>query len=105
MALKKEYHEIVWSPRAFKSYEGILQYIEGEFNGVAVQKFVRKTMNILAHISRDPLMFRESEKEKNKHLVVITGKTTLYYRVKPRKKEVELLLFWDNGQNPGRLRY
>ena len=58
MALKHELHAIVWSPRAYRSYESILHYIEEKFNEQAVQKFVRKTLNMLAHISRDPAMFR-----------------------------------------------
>jgi hypothetical protein len=49
-------------------------------------------------------MFRESVKGKNKHIVVITEKTTLYYRVKPRKKEMELLLFGDARRNPERIK-
>jgi hypothetical protein len=66
---------------------------------------VKRTMDILSHVAYDPEMFRKSEKGKNKHIVVITGKTTLYYRVKPRKKEVELLLFWDNRRNPEKIHY
>ncbi len=105
MALVQELHTIVWSPKALKSYEEILQYIEGEFNDIAVQKFVRKTLTMLAHIARDPAMFRKSDKGKHKHIVVVTEKTTLYYRVKPRKREVQLLLFWDNRRNPNHLDY
>ena len=45
-------------------------------------------------------MFEESRKKKNVRKGFVTKHNTLYYRVRPRKKELQLLLFWDNRQDP-----
>jgi hypothetical protein len=50
-------------------------------------------------------MFEESRKKKNIRKGYITRHNALYYRVKPIKKELELLTFWDNRQNPENSRY
>lgn len=98
-------YDITWSPGALSSYEAILNYIGEKFSKTDVQKFIGKTLVMLEHVSRNPTMFRKSEKGRNKHIVVITKQTTLYYRYKPKKKEVELLLFWDTRRNPSKLKY
>jgi len=50
-------------------------------------------------------MFKTSEKKKNIRKGFVTKHTSLYYRVKPRKKSIELLAFWDNRQNPKKFKY
>jgi hypothetical protein len=50
-------------------------------------------------------MFQASRKKKNVRKGLITKHNTLYYRIKPRKKELELIIFWDNRKDPGELTY
>jgi hypothetical protein len=50
-------------------------------------------------------MFQSSRKKKNIRRGFITKHNSLYYRIKPRKKELELLTFWDNRQDPEKLNY
>jgi hypothetical protein len=50
-------------------------------------------------------MFEESKKKKNVRKGLISKHNTLYYRVKPRKKELQLLMFWDNRQDPKKLKF
>ncbi len=101
--MTKGAYSLIWSPKALKSYNAILDYIGEKFSDVEIQKFVRRTLSILEHITQNPSMFRLSEKGKNKHIVVISKQTTLYYRHRQHKKEVELLLFWDTRQDPKKL--
>ena len=105
MALRSRTNQIIWSPKAARSYDDIISYLISEFTEKEIQKFVRKSNRILELITLDPGMFRISEKGKHKHIVVLTKQTTLYYRFKPNKKEIELLLFWDTRQNPNRVKY
>ena len=55
---------------------------------------------MLEQIKQNPEMFEESRKKKNVRKGFVTKHNTLYYRVRPRKKELQLLLFWDNRQDP-----
>jgi hypothetical protein len=45
-------------------------------------------------------MFKASKKKKSVRKGFITEHNSLYYQVKPRKREIELITFWDNRQNP-----
>ena len=105
MVIKRAIYTIAWSPRALKDYYTIIDIIGEKFGDAAIQKFVRRTMAVLEHVSFNPEIFRPSEKNKNKHIALITKQTTLYFRVKPKKKDVELLLFWDTRRNPKTLKY
>ena len=64
-----------------------------------------KTEKVLSLIAKDPEMFEISRKKKNVRKGFITKHNTLYYRIKPRKKELELITFWDNRQDPKKLAY
>jgi len=50
-------------------------------------------------------MFEESRKKKYVRKGFVTKHTTLFYRIRPRKKELQLLLFWPNRDDPGKLPY
>ena len=104
MALKSPL-PITWSPKSAKSFDNIVKYLEAKFADREVQKFIRQTVKILEYIAQNPNMFRSSVNSKHKHVVILNKHTTLYYQYKPIKKEVELLLFWDNRQDPKRLKY
>jgi plasmid stabilization system protein ParE len=105
VALKYSAYSIEWSPEALRSFDTIIHYIEERFSISAAQKFAKRTMSIVVLIAERPELFRKSEKSKNKHIVVVTKQTTLYYRVNHRKKLVQLLLFGGTRQNPASLNY
>ena len=56
-------------------------------------------------IRHNPEMDEESKKKRSIRKILITKQNTLYYRVKSHKKELEILVFWDNRQDPGNLDY
>jgi hypothetical protein len=58
---------------------------------------------LLEQIKSNPEMFLASRKKKNVQKGLITKHNTLYYRIKPRKKEIELITFWDHRQDPKKL--
>ena len=65
-----------------------------------MQNFINEVESLLDQIKQSPEMFEESRKKKNVRKGFVTKHNTLYYRVRPRKKELQLLLFWDNRQDP-----
>ncbi len=67
--------------------------------------FVGKTNDIIRTITTNPKAFTVSTKRKNDHKSFITKYNSLFYLVKPRKMEIVLLTFWDNRQNPEKLKY
>lgn len=97
--------EVVWTNKASDSYWKVIEYLEKEFGNKVVSDFVTAVHDKVELISSNPLLFRKSDSQKNIFITVIHKRLTLTYRYRPRKKRIELLVFWGTRQNPSRLRY
>lgn len=97
--------KIFWSPKAIHDYEKILSYLQVEWNEEIMQQFYSRTMEVIKAIENNPNLFIESSKRKNVRKAVLTKHNSLFYVVRPRKKEIVLLTFWDNRKNPSHLKY
>ncbi len=97
--------EIVWSNQARKDYYKLLDYLQENWGLNGVNSFVDKTEEVLGVIKRNPKAFVESPRKKNIRKGFVTKHNSLFYKVRPYKKEIILLTFWDNRQNPKKLKY
>ena len=97
--------KIFWSPKARNDFENILDYLLKEWGIKEVESLIKKTDRVLNAIAQNPKMFIESSKRKNVRKGFITKHNSVFYLVKSRNKEVVLLTFWDNRQNPEKLIY
>jgi plasmid stabilization system protein ParE len=84
---------------ALKSYFKVADYLQEEWGNAVVDNFAKEVERVVLGIKNAPNMFEVSLKYKNVRKGFITEHNTLYYRIKPRKKEIELLVFWDNRQD------
>lgn len=91
---------IIWSPTARITYLNILKYLDDNWTLKEVTAFADRTNEILEFIRQNPLFYPYS-KESDTHRCVVVKQVNLYYRIKLR--EIELLVFWDNRQNPAKL--
>lgn len=97
--------KISWTPKARQSYFEIIEYLEKTWTEREIQYFIIEVDHLLEQIRQNPEMFEESRKKKNVRKAVFTKQNTLYYKVRSRKKELQLIVFWDNRTNPGKLPY
>ena len=97
--------KISWTPTAKKTYFAVLDYLEETWTEKEVQNFIHEVNTLLNQIAQNPEMFKSSLKMKDIRKGFITKHNSLYYRIKPRKKELELLTFWDNRQDPEKSNY
>ncbi len=97
--------KVRWTVTAKGSYFNILEYLEESWSEKEVLNFISEVDSLLKQISINPKMFQESKAKRNIRKGFISKHTTLYYRFRPRKKELELLSFWDNRQDPNKLVY
>ena len=97
--------KISWTRTARRTYFKVLDYLAENWTKREVVNFINEVENLLNQITNNPEMFQSSRKKKNVRKALITKHNTLYYRIKPRKKELELITFWDNRQNPNKLAY
>jgi hypothetical protein len=50
-------------------------------------------------------MCRPSQKRKNVRIAILNKHTQMVYHFKPRKKQLQILLFWNPKQNPAKFKY
>lgn len=97
--------EIIWSNQARKDYFTVLDYLNKKWGSNEVRSFVKKTEEVLKVIKKHPQTFIESAQKRNVRKGFVTKHNSLFYKVNYNKKEIVLLTFWDNRQNPTKLKY
>ena len=96
---------IVWSLKALQSYYKIVDFLTSEWNETVAKNFIIEVEKVIDEIRQNPYLFESSKRYKNVRKGFISKHNLLFYRVKPRKKEIELLIFWDTRQDDNKLRY
>jgi len=97
--------KIIWSNQARKDYYKILSYLFEHWGLHEVKSFIDKTEDVIELIKIHPNSFIESTRKRHFRKGFVTKHNSLFYRVRPVKKEIILLSFWDNRQNPKKLKY
>ena len=95
-------YSIKWLPEAELTYALILKYLEENWTSKEVMNFVDRTDKVIESIAERPKLYIYSKK-KGAFRAVVTKQTSLFYRIK--SDEIELLIFWDNRQDPAKLRF
>ncbi len=97
--------KIKWTTRAKTDFSKVLEYLNENWGIREVENFINQTDIVLKGIAKNPQMFVESTKKNSVYKGFITKHNSLFYRVKPQKKEILLLTFWDNRQNQKKRKY
>lgn len=90
---------VIWTQRALKAYFKVADYLQKEWGDTVVKNFADEVDKLISEIKNTPDMFEASKKYKYVRKGLVTKHNTLFYRIKPRKKEIELLIFWDNRRD------
>lgn len=98
-------YKVLWTNRAIKSAENIVKYLEEEWTEKEANDFLDAVDDIIEAIELNPKLFRASLKRPHIHLAIIKRRTLLVYQIRPQKKQITLLLFWNPKQSPKKLRY
>nr|NQU88883.1 type II toxin-antitoxin system RelE/ParE family toxin [Bacteroidota bacterium] len=94
---------VFWTPTARLTYLEILEYLERDWTFNEIKNFILEVDDVIEKISRNPYMFPPSRKEKSIRKGFVTSHNSLYYRINEDTKDIELLTFWDNRQDPKKL--
>ena len=96
---------VVWSFKALQTYFTIVDYLKNEWGDNIAENFIIKVEKVIDEIRQNPYMFEASKKYKNVRKGFLDKHNLLFYRVKPRKEIIELLIFWDTRQDDKKIRY
>ncbi|MFZ5970924.1 MAG: type II toxin-antitoxin system RelE/ParE family toxin [Bacteroidota bacterium] len=83
--------EIVWTPRAQKGFEEIVRYLHDNFTEREVENFLNQADDFFKVLSESPEILQQSAKLKNTRRGPINPLTKVTYRVKPRRKPIQLI--------------
>ena len=93
-------YSIIWAPTANITYYQILEYLEQNWSINEMRNFIDRVEQVVQHISENPLHYPYS-KENDTYKCVVVKQVSLFYRLK--HQHIELLVFWDNRQDPAKL--
>ena len=96
--------KIVWSPDALTSYLSIITYLEKNWTEREIRNFVRHIEDKIQLLKTFPYIGSPFDKKKQLRKTLVHEKVQLYYRVRLRKKQVELVLFRNIYLNPDSLK-
>ena len=93
-------YTVIWSPTARLSYYKVIEYLIEKWTFNELEAFIDRTEEVITHICNNPLLYPYSVKG-NAHKCVVVKQISLFYIV--RDDIIELLVFWDNRQDPDKL--
>jgi plasmid stabilization system protein ParE len=97
--------EVFWSDSAKISFDKIIEYLTNNWSNKEIEKFVNRTNEVLSTLKRYPEMCRPSLKRKNVRIALLNKHTQMVYHFKPRKRQIEVLLFWGMKQDYRKFNY
>lgn len=96
---------IKWSDEAIETFDNNINYLIEEWSDNEIVKFIAQTSEKIKSIESNPKLYRRSEKNPSIRKTLVNKHIALYYQYLPAKNEVTLLSFWNNRQNPQKLKY
>ncbi|WP_445711614.1 type II toxin-antitoxin system RelE/ParE family toxin [Flavobacterium sp.] len=93
---------IIWSDLAIDDVSENIYYLEKEWSEKEVIRFNEKVDEVLEQLSNRNILFKPTEFE-SVFQIVIVKQITLFYEIKG--DDIILLRFWNNYQNPNKLRF
>ncbi len=95
MALK-----IVWTPKALEGLDEVLEYLETHWTSKEILTLEQNIEDFKSQVQRTPLIYPVTGKHKYVRRAVISKHNYIIYRLKPRKKVIELIYFKASKQKP-----
>ncbi|HVV54909.1 MAG TPA: type II toxin-antitoxin system RelE/ParE family toxin [Mucilaginibacter sp.] len=94
---------INWTPEAERTFSQNLEYLASRWNNKVVSDFIDKVDDALDVIALQPEAFPLHNATQNIHKSVVAPQITIYYRIL-NNESIDLLTFWNNYQNPDKLK-
>lgn len=95
--------QIIWTELARLEYWENIEYLEREWTLNDVYSFMDKTGDLIGLLAKKNLTFKPTNYE-GIFQVTVTKQITLFYRIL-ENKDIELLRFWNNYQEPKKLKF
>lgn len=92
---------VFWTPLAKESLQQVVEFLDIRWPTATVEKVLDAIDATIEQVQHQPYLGKVFPKEPIRR-VLIHPHLSLFYEIKP--KSIELLLVWDNRQDPDKLR-
>lgn len=82
--------EIIWSERAEKGFDKIIEYLEENWTEREIRNFIEESNEFFLLLKKNPKMLQPSNKT-NLYRGPMNRLTMVTYKIKPRKKQIVLV--------------
>ncbi len=94
--------DVEWSSEAINTLKAIVQYLEENWTEKELKRTSGTLEQQLSIISARPRIYKRSERLLGTHECLLSSHTSLLYKFS--QKYVFLVTFWDNRQDPEKLK-
>jgi len=93
-------YSVFWTDHALEELDTTIEYLWLNFSDVEVSRLGRSIESILANISQNPMMYPRSDMSGGIRRAVVLRFNTLYYRLDPDDRRIEVISFYSNRKDP-----
>lgn len=91
---------LVWTKRAIQGYDKIVRYLEQNWTDKEVRNFVHESDEFFALLRQYPELLQKTNAHKHVCRGPLNKFTLVTYRVKPRKRQIEIINIRGAKQRP-----
>lgn len=95
---------ITWMPEALVTFDSRIEYLKIHWTEKEIANFQIRVKEYLDVLKDKPYIGKKADRLNNVHIGLIIKQVSLIYKIKVRTREIELLLFIDNRQNPKKIK-
>ncbi len=97
--------EVIWSAKARITFFSVFDYLEKNWTKKEIVQFNQRTEIVIQAVKRNPGIFPISPTHKEIRKAIIDKNNSFFYKVDIYNKNIYLLTFFDNRQNPDSLNF
>ena len=92
--------KIVWNPQAEKGLDAVIRDLEKQWTAKEIRNLEENLRALPERISKYPEICPSTSKYKNVHKDLVDKNNHIIYRVRPRKRIIEIINFRGTKQKP-----
>ena len=91
-------------PKALKSFFKISDYLEEKHGKKRADEFIGQVKKTIESIEKQPYIFKAAKKNKAIRKGFVNKFVSMFYKIKEKEEEIDLIEFWDNRQDPKKIK-
>jgi plasmid stabilization system protein ParE len=97
-------YNIIWTDEAIATFEDRIGYLKIHWTEKEISKFKLRVVAYLETLTETPYIGKKPGRMKDVYMGLILKQVSIIYRVKINSKQIELISFIDNRQDPKKIR-